>query len=294
MKHSRIFLLIVTILVAGGWHTAAQEAEKDTTAVEEKQAQEEESPPEPAASGTVQQDSSAGVKEGEIQEAETVPAGEVINNVKEVYAGLDSYIVEFGLSQEDKPKKEITDERIEQLKSIYRLLYRDDTPGEAGYFMRLEGLTGLNRRTIVVYYPGDDGEYVYRIYKPALPKGQVVNPDDPRVDDVENVTFAYITGEMEQLARAQGSVVTAARYSDRYELEIIVDKEYSSHDVKRHRITYCFDLENYHLISRRTEVEKKKDSDNFLFISQITWKDFKPGATPSVEEITAVPEFNEE
>ena len=304
MKIQKVIVLIIGIALAVAATVIAQDAPAPEPAAETETAASVETAPTPSETATptvplteepVKEVPVAPVPEQEPKQMQVDPL-ELFARVKDVYAGDNAYEMEFTLSIEMPPKKKYPEDRIKQLENRYRVLYNNSNPADESYLLRLEGLEGINRRTIVVYDPSNvDAEYV--VYKPKFPKGVKIKADNPKVEDVTDSTIQATIAEIEEYMNHSDSEINAYlnTVKNEYVLEILGPTTIG-YNFKNNfpLLISTFRGSDLRIIQQDKFYKPKKEEDTILFRYRKTWPVYDTGVTPTPEQIKAVPDFNKE
>lgn len=234
-----------------------------------------------AATGTAPVDS-ATIK-GTIQAPPVQPvevdAIQLIENIKQAYAGVDNYSTTFRLAI-DIPKKKAVEQRIQQLTNVYKLEYINTDPDPEKYLLRLEGIQGINRHTIVVYSPANETDYGYKVFKPAIPDGMSLKADDPLVMDVPYARYSGFLALLKGYEKEGGTAELTAHYNVKrniYEIDAVIETPLPRNATGYEKNTIVVDPVTYQLKS--WEVNIKRDAKKeYMFRSRIDWDEFSPGA----------------
>lgn len=225
-----------------------------------------------------------------VQPVEVDPL-QLIENIKQVYAGVDNYSCSFRLAI-DIPKKKETEQRINQLTNHYKLQYINSNPDPDKYLLRLEGVQGINRHTFVIYSPAGKTEYGYKVYKPGIPDGISLKADDPLVSDVPYARYAGFLSLLEDYARTKDSIELSALFNVKkniYEIEAIREAPLAKNATGYEKNTIIIDPVTFQLKSWEVNV-KRKEKGEYMFRSRIIWDEFIPGGA-NPDDITSKPHF---
>ena len=221
-----------------------------------------------------------------------VDPADLLAKAIQVHSTLRSFSVEFTMAQLPSGKGKIKEDHLSRVTERYLLMYLDDNPDDGQYLLRLEALEGYNRRTTVIYAPDEKGKSVYRVFKPALPKGSVLPADSPLVEDVPASLPASILAGIEDQMKDSGSETTAEYYpaANKYVLQVEGKMTIRNREFPQRTIV-TFSGADYRLTSQEIHYKPKNE---FVFFSKMEWFGFTPDAGISEKEILRTPKFNKE
>lgn len=204
---------------------------------------------------------------------------------------IPSYSFRLTISEDVPKKKTIDESRVEQLKNIYEITFLKTGPIDKGCCFRIDPRKGIHKNSLIVYQPDKQKGYIYKIYRPAIPKGKYVDVKDIRMSDLRSVTISDYIAYLKTATVQKGAApkLTYHKDSNSFILEFNDFLIVNSREVQ-HRVTVLFDARTL-TPTREDRFQRKGRSSEYLFRSRFMWNNFVPDKSITLDQITQAPDF---
>lgn len=225
--------------------------------------------------------------------AEVMTPQQLVEDVKSFYSGISSYNVDFRLIQQGPAeiKKEMTETRMEKRENIYNLMYKGPADSQSGdYWLRLTAKEGINRGTVVEREQNEEGEFQYRVFKPAFPEGTVISDDDRRITDVPETRLHSFVDDLVKRVNDPDSESTLHFIPEKIILEVIYEDTFKGKPAP-HKSRTFFDADTKQMLKQETRV---KPRDKFHFKMLVEWYGLEINPDLEESDFTEIPDYTEE